>query len=498
MSPCRWPIALLVFAAGLTMTGCKVGPDYRRPDDALINSANAKGSFVGSANASVSEDQVPDAWWTLYDDPRLDQWVKDALSSNTDLRKADANLERSRASVREIRALRQPSAAVSAGVEYSQLAGEQYLLPITPPRNTYYNTQLTVAYDLDLFGGIRRGIEAAEADDAAVEAARDLVRVNVAAETLRAYADACGAGQQLAAAQRTLRAQTESLDLTQRLYQGGRATTLDVTRVRQLVDQQTGAIPPLEAARRNALFRMATLTGKPPAEYRRDLESCETPPRLLRPLPVGDGAALLKRRPDVRQAERQLAAATADIGVQTAALYPDVVLAAPLGSLGATHDAYTSPTNFWGIGALLSWQANQNATRAKIAEAKASTRLALANFDGVVLTALRDLEVALNNYAHDLAREDSSRQAVKDAEQSLKDAERLEVGGRATSLTVVDAQRAYATAEQTLAQLESSISDDQIAVFLALGGGWNGGGERHAQQTAGGASPNPNPPHPAP
>jgi NodT family efflux transporter outer membrane factor (OMF) lipoprotein len=485
MSPMRWS-SLLLLTTSVLLTACKVGPNYRRPDAALINTDTAKGSFVGATNAAVSEDQPPDAWWQLYDDPRLDEWVREALSSNTDLRKADANLARSRASVQEVRALRQPNVGVSAGIQYTQLAGEQYLQRITPPVDTYYDTELTVAYDLDLFGGIRRGIEAAEADDEAVEAARDLVRVNVVAETLRAYADACGAGQQLTAAQNTLHVQTESLALTQRLYQGGRATTLDVIRIRQLVDQQIGTIPPFEAARRNALFRMATLTGKPPAEYHRELESCNKTPRLLRPLPVGNGAELLRRRPDVRGAERQLAAATASIGVQTAALYPDIVIAAPLGSLGAVRDAYTSPTNFWGIGSLVRWQANQNATRARIAQAQASAGLALANFDGVVLAALGDLEVALNNYAHDLAREDSSAQAVKDAAQALEDAERLEVGGRATSLTVVDAQRAYATAEQTLAQLETSISNDQIAIFLALGGGWNITPEVRPQPTASG------------
>jgi outer membrane protein, multidrug efflux system len=469
--------SLWIVAVGVVLSGCEVGPDYRGPESPLLKAGTATGSFVGAADTAVLKDPPPDAWWQLYDDPRLDVWVREALASNTDLRKAEANLARSRASVQEAKALRQPSMAVTAGVQYAQLAGEQYLQRVTPPRNTYYDTELAVAYDLDLFGGIRRGIEAAEADDQATEAARDLVRVNVVAEALRAYADACGAGEQLAAAERTLRIQAESLRLTERLYQGGRATTLDITRIRQLVDQQTGVIPPLEAARRNALFRMATLTGRPPAEYHRELESCETTPRVLRPLPVGNGAELLKRRPDIREAERQLAAATAGIGVRTAALYPDITLAAPLGSLGAAPDAYTSPTNFWGIGALVHWQANQSAARARIAQAQASTRLALANFDGVVLVALQDVEVALNNYAHDLAREGSSTQAVQDAAQALKDAQRLQIGGRATTLTVVDAQRAYATAEQTLAQLKTSISTDQIATFLALGGGWNSGVE---------------------
>jgi NodT family efflux transporter outer membrane factor (OMF) lipoprotein len=466
---------LLSFGCALLVSGCMVGPSYRLPNSALFNSSSAQQAFVASGDPALSDTAVPQSWWHLYEDHRLDEWVEEALRSNTDLRQADANLERSRAALRETQALRQPSFAVNAGLQYSQLAGEQYLLPITPPRTSYYDTELTVGYDLDLFGGIRRGIEAARADDEAVEAARDLVRVNVAAETIRAYVDACGAGMQFEAAVRVLSVQQQSLALTERLFHGGRAIDLDVTRARQLVDQQTGVIPSFEAARRNALYRLATLTGEPPALFARDLETCTSPPRLTTSLPVGDGAALLRRRPDVRQAERQLATATANIGVQTARLYPDIAIGIPVGSIGAAHDAYTSPTNFYGVGALLKWQANQSVVRTRIQGAKASTKLALANFDSAVLKALRDTETALNVYVHDLEREESTRKARDEAERAVRDSERLEGAGRATSLAVIDAQRTYATSEQTLAQLETALADDQVAVFLALGGGWDAG-----------------------
>ena len=265
--------------------------------------------------------------------------------------------------------------------------------------------------------------------------------------------------------------QQESLDLTERLFRGGRAIDLDVTRARQLVDQQTGLIPSLEAARRNALFRMATLIGKPPALFERDLETCSAPPRLDRILPVGDGAALLKRRPDVRQAERQLAAATAYIGVQTAQLYPDIAIGLPLGSIGVVRDAYTSPTNFWGIGALLKWQVNQSGARARVQGAKASAKLALANFDGVVLEALRDTEASLNTYVHALQREESTRKARDEAERAVRDSERLHLAGRVNALAVIDAQRASANAEQTRARLETAFAEEQCAVFLSLAGG---------------------------
>jgi outer membrane protein TolC len=195
----------------------------------------------------------------------------------------------------------------------------------------------------------------------------------------------------------------------------------------------------------------------------------------MEPLPIGDGSALLKRRPDIREAERQLAAATAEIGVATAQLYPNITLGLAAGSLGVHSDVLTSPTNYWQVGPILTWQANQSAARARIAGANAQAKLALAHFDGTVLTALNEAESALSTYQHDLRQEASARAARDEAAKAARDVARLEVGGRATALDLIDAQRTLASAEQSLAQLESAISEDQVAVFLALGGGWETG-----------------------
>lgn len=455
------------------LSACTVGPNYRLPDKSLINSPAAKSPFASRVDgpATVAA-PLPPNWWRLYDNPSLDHLVREALANNTDLRMANANLERSEALLREVKTARQPNLAVEGGLEYGQLAGEQYLLRVTPPLDTYYGLQATLAYDVDLFGAIRRGIEAASAEDAAVEAARDLVRVNIAAETARAYANACGTGLQLVAAEQSLGLQQRSLALTQRLVAGGRAIELDVVRSRQVVDQLASTLPALQASRRNAVYRLTTLTGKPPSQFDTDVDTCTTPPRLDKPLPVGDGDALLKRRPDIRAAERQLAAATAQIGVATAELYPDIRFALPAGSTGARADAFTSPTNFWMIGTVVTWQANQSAGRARIAQARASTSVALAHFDGTVLTALQETESALNVYTHDLEREGSQRAARDEAARALELARHLQLGGRAAALDVLDAERTLAAAEQSFAQLEAAISNDQISVFLALGGGW--------------------------
>ncbi|HEY0301029.1 MAG TPA: efflux transporter outer membrane subunit [Rhizomicrobium sp.] len=465
--------------AALTLTlllgACTVGPDYKLPDAALFNAPAAQGRFLASGERALTDDTLPAHWWRLYDDPKLDALIAQAFAANTDLRVAEANLERSHALLREARTLREPSVALGGGVLYSQPAGEQYLLRATPPANTDYEVAGTIGYDLDLFGRIKRGIEATDANDEAVAAARDLVEVNVAAQTALAYAGACGAGLELAAVRRSLALQRDSLRLVTLLRRGGRATDLDVTRSRQLVDQIATAIPALEAARRNALYRLATLTGRPPAQFDRDLEQCSTPPRLAQPLPAGDGAQLLKRRPDIRAAERQLAAATAQIGVATAQLYPDISLGVSGGSIGITPDAFTSPTNFWNFGVLINWQANQSAARARIAAADAVAKGALARFDGTVLGALKDAETALNVYVHDLRREALSRSARDQAAQAARDARRLEIAGRANALAVLDAQRTLAAAEQALAQIQAAIPIDQVNVFLALGGGWEAG-----------------------
>jgi outer membrane protein, multidrug efflux system len=466
--------AIVAAAVGaMVLSSCTVGPDYHLPDGAQSNNPAASGQFGGvRGQNSLAITPVPDDWWKLYADTRLDNLIHLALAANTDLRSAAANLERSHALLAEAKTLQEPSVMLNAGLDYGQVAGEQYLQRVTPPLNWGYETDLTIGYDLDLFGGIRRGIEAASAEDEAVAAAHDLVVVNVVAGTARAYTLACGAGLELLSAKRSLDVQRQSLALTERLVTGGRATDLDVTRQRQLVSQLEEAIPILAAAQRNALLQLAVLTGRAPSQYDVDLEACDTPPRLLAPLPVGDGTTLLKRRPDVRESERLLAAATAQIGVATAKLYPDIQLGITGGSIGVISDAFTSPTNLWNIGAVVNWQANQDAARARIAGANAGAKLALANFDGTVLQALREVESALNNYTHDLQKEASAIEARNQAERAANEARRLQLGGRANELAVLDAQRTLAESELSLAQTQATISDDQIEIFLALGGGW--------------------------
>jgi outer membrane protein, multidrug efflux system len=463
------------------LSACTVGPNYELPLSALFNGTGENGPFASrKGQAAFSLAPVPDNWWKLYDDPQLDTLVRQAVAANADLRSAAANLERSHALLEEARSLREPSVALNGGVQYGQAAGEQYLQRVTPPISWDYDAGLSVGYDLDLFGRIRRGIEAANAEDEAAAAAHDLVLINVVAATTRSYGLVCGAGLELISAEKSLDLQGQSLALVKRLKAEGRASDLDVTRQQQLVSEFEEIIPSLKAAQLNALFQLAVLTGRAPAQYDTDLEACSTPPRLLTSLPVEDGAALLKRRPDIREAERYLAAATADIGVATAQLYPDIQIGLSGGSIGAVRDALMSPTNFWDLGVVLNWQANQSGARARIAAAHAGAKQALANFDGAVLQALREAESSLNNYTHDLLKERSAVASRDDARKAVDQVMRLQREGRANQLSVLDAERTLASAELSLAQLRTSISTDQISVFLALGGGWQKPEQREA------------------
>lgn len=452
----------------------EVGPDYRIPPGALVNTPAANRPFVAGASGAkvASGEPLPDRWWRLFDDPALDGLVEKALSGNVDLRVAEANLARSDALLAAARTAREPSIAADASTNYTQQSAQSVLSHAEPPRHEIYNIGFTASYDLDLFGGIRRGIEAASADREAVAAARDLARVNVAAEVTRAYSDLCNAGNQLDIARRSISVQERRLALTRLLVAHGRAPSFEQRRDEGAADSSRAQLAPLEARRLNAAFRLAALTGQPPENYDRALLACRTPLSLAAPIPTGDGRALLKRRPDVRAAERRLAAATARIGVETAALYPDIKLGASIGSTGGAASFFTPLTNRFAIGPMVTWDLHRNAIRARIEAARADSRASLAHFDATVLAALRETETALETYAGALERL-RRLEASRDAARAVMErTDELRRGGKVGGLVALDAERGWLAAQAAVAAAQREVNDDQIATFLALGGGW--------------------------
>ena len=457
--------------AALALAGCMVGPDYRAP----APQASSQAPFVSSASPAFTQDQPPGRWWSLFADPTLDRLVEQALVANTDLRVAAANLRRARAVLRETRSGLFPSATANASATYSRQSGDQLGFQGVASEGESYDAGIDVSYQVDLFGRIRRAIEASRADAGAAQAAFDVSRITVAAETARAYADACSAGRQLAVARESLRIQEETFELTRRRVEGGRGTALDTGQAGAQLEQVRASIPTLEGQRQTALFRLSVLTGRPPAEFPREVAGCETPPALARPIPVGDGATLLSRRPDVRQAERELAAATARVGVATASLYPSVSLGGSVGTSSTSLSGLGSSDSFrFSVGPLISFSlTNLVVGRARIAQAQASADGALANFEGTWLRALEETESALTRYARELDRREALRRSQTQAAEAARIARLRYQAGRESFQIVLDNERSLSSIEAELARSEAQLSDNLVSLFLALGGGWN-------------------------
>jgi NodT family efflux transporter outer membrane factor (OMF) lipoprotein len=457
--------------AAALLGACRVGPNYHAPQ----LPKNAQAPLVSVNDALESTAAPPDAWWRLYNDPRLDELVQEALKANRDLAAADANLTAAHAVLSAVHASRYPSTEVVAGGVYGRDAVTDEILELTnnrPQTIWLFEDLFQASYEIDLFGRIHREIEVANASADSVAAARDSVRVVVVAETTRAYAAVCALGEQVNVAHRSLDVVSHEADITVKRYEAGGNSTFDVKRAQALVAQVRASIPTLEGQRRAALFDLTALLGRTPADAPKDVESCVEPPHLAALIPVGDGASLIRRRPDVRQAERRLAAATAQIGVATADLYPTIKLAGFYG--GAATQVSELATNLglaWGVGPSISWNyLNQAAARAKVRQAKASEAAALAQFDSVVLTALKETEQSLVVYSAAL----DNRQALADAQEKIHSSFQA---GAVSNLDLLTTEQSLVALDAAVAASDASLVLDQIAVFKALGGGWHGASE---------------------
>lgn len=460
---------LALLLAGSALSACAAGPDYRTP----ATPTTATGAFIGAATPLVTTAPADEHWWRLYDDPLLDGLVRDALAANTDIRVAVARLERARASLRGARADRLPRISMTASPGYGRVSESQTLRGMDR-ENWTVDAGLDVAYELDLFGRVKRGVEAARGDTDAAAADAGAVRVAVVADTVRAYVDATASTRRIAVAQETVDLLDKATRITTARFDAGRSDRLDVIRVTTLRDQQRALIPTLMADRNAALFRIATLTGRTPQQLPDAVAAQGKTPDLSQPIPVGDGQALLARRPDVRAAERRLAADTARIGVATADLYPRITLGGSIGTtaIGGGDILGGGPLNFL-LGPLINWALpNQEANRARIAVARADSAASLASFDGTVLVALEETETALSTYAHALDR----RQTLRSARDSAARAARITLArqreGQIDFLTVLDALRTQAAADADLASADRAVGFAQVDLFRALGGGW--------------------------
>lgn len=468
-------LRLSAIAAGLLLSACQmVGPDYAMPKDAALNRVDLQGQLA-SGDSNVVSAPVPQDWWKLYQDPRLDALVRQAMASNTDLRVAAANIARSRAQIEQAEAEGGFGFNTKAEAQRLQESGQAFLMTEKLPVDNLGSASFNLSYQFDLWGTLKRGIESAKASADATQAAADLARITVVADVVRSYTQVCAANEEYGIARESLDLQQQGVRLTQRLRDAGRGDQTQVTRSETQYKSLGAELPRYQASRQAALYKLSMLLATPVAQLPAGVADCAELPHIAQLMPVGDGAALLKRRPDIRQAERKLAAATANIGVATGQLYPDISIGATVGTVGILDDLGRPATNRWGFGPLINWNIPTNGSRARIREAEASTQAALANFDGVVLNAIRETQTGLAQYAALLQRREALADAEQSAQQVADQTHQFFRAGRESFLADLQATRTYTDVRGQLAAANTQVAMEQVNLFLALGGGWESG-----------------------
>jgi NodT family efflux transporter outer membrane factor (OMF) lipoprotein len=423
---------------------------------------------------------VPSSWWASFNDVELDSLIHRAAQSNLDLQVAEARLRQARAvrggSAADFApAVRASGSAARAKQSQNQpFFGALPLPPNFPFEYSVYQVGFDAAWEIDLFGGKRRALEAATADwEGAIEARNDAM-LSLLAEVARNYIELRGAQHRLDIARRDFHLQEEALDLTRARLEGGVATELDVTRAAALLAGMQAAIPPFETAERAAMYGLAVLLGRQPGELVAELSSSGAMLPMPPEVPIGLPSDLLRRRPDVRRAERQLAAETARVGVTKSDWFPKVSLIGDVGAESVSLSNWFEPgSRFWSIGPSVQWNAlDFGRVRAQVRAQTAVQEAALAMYQKTVLVSLQDAENAIVTYAQERNRHRALADAVAENRLSLELADSLYENGRVNFLDVLDARRSLYQSDDQLAVSDQSVSLDLIMLYKALGGGW--------------------------
>jgi multidrug efflux system outer membrane protein len=462
----RHAITLMIAAV---LTACAAGPDYRRPD------MPAPDAFLGVDNPRFDHAEAEREFWTAFNDRQLNRLIEQALAANHDIRIATARLREARALRGEARLDFAPTVTEQAAQVDVRASERQAPRDSGLPRDQdYYETSFDAFWELDFFGRVRRSVEAASAEVQAAEADVYSTQVSVTAEVARNYFDLRGAQSRLEVAQRNAENQRESLRITSVRLEAGRGTQLDVSRAQAQLSATLGSIPDLEAQIANAMLRMSVLIGETPQALTVELSA----PRALPDLPsthsIGMPEALLRRRPDIMAAERQLAASTARIGIAVADLFPRISF---IGSWGfdavSSGDLGESNSEAYSFGPSIRWAAfDLGRVRQRIKQQEAVADAALARYEQTVLRALEETDASLTNYSKALVKQAHLKASAEASLEAVSLARVRFDNGATDFLTVLDAERSALQAEDALAQSETQTATALLAMYKALGGGF--------------------------
>ena len=467
---------LILLTLALAVTGgCAVGPNYQRP--AASTPAQWSEPLTGSeTNAPVAVA----AWWETFHDAELNTLIGRAVASNLDLQIAQARVREARAQYGIAAADLWPTVDGSGSYSRERQSQHQPVLgslpipPNVPYQDNNYQAGFDASWEIDVFGGRRRATEAARAGVAAAEFGRRATLVTLLGEVARNYIELRGDQQRLAIAQENMAAQAQALAITQDRFAKGLTSDLDVEQASTLLATTTAAVPTLETSLRAAIYRLGVLLGRPPRALLAELSTPAPLPTTPPEVPVGLPADLLLRRPDVQRAERELAAATANIGVAKAYLFPKFFLTGAAGFQSVSADDwFAGGSSFWSAGPTVQWRIfDAGRIRANIRVQNARQEAALATYEQTVLTAFEDVENGLVGYANEQTRRHSLAVAVTSSRKSLELADKLYANGLTDFLHVLEAERSLYQAQDALALSDRTVSAQLIALYKALGGGW--------------------------
>ena len=466
-----------LLAAALALAGCaSVGPNYHEVKPAAPQ-------VQGLEATQESNAQFQAAWWKQFNDPTLDALIQRAAANNLDLRMAVARLHESRALLSSAKSDQLPT--VDTDLKYTRSREQDPGFTSQRTTVTTYQAGFDASWELDLFGGVRRSVEASHADLGASEAALHDAQVSLLAEVARNYFELRGSQLRLDIAQRDIDNQQQTVHLTEVRNQLGSGSEQDVASAKARLSAVQAQLPVLQTQVSASEFRLAVLLGERPGELDIDVSPKSFTPIAIN-LPIGDAGDVLARRPDVHVAEREYAAATARIGVAKADFFPHITLGGFLGFLAGRSNDFGSPsTRAWSLAPSISWPGlNVQRVRANLHASEARADAAQANYQQTVLLAIEDIDNAVTGFNQQRVRVDH---LIEQSTQSKRAEELAQVRyqeGATSFLELLDAERTQLSAEDDLAQAEASINTRAVALYKALGGGWQACGDEHCSAVA--------------
>lgn len=457
-------IAIAAAMGVVLFSGCEVGPNYHAPKIDMPSqwhvAATTQDSTILQQSAYIAQ------WWTSFHDPVLNRLVDQAVADNLDLQAATQRIRQARATVAFVRGGLFPSVNATASYAH-QGVGDSHT-------DDLWQAGLDATWELDIFGGTRRAVESAKASfQAAIEDRRDVL-VTLLGEVATDYIQLRGYQQEIAISRENLQVQIHSVDVTRNKEKLGTGTELDVVQAQSIVDSTEADLETLDANAQQTIYALSFLLGLPPAALDKQLglpRPIPAPPLVLE---VGLPSELLRRRPDIRRAERQVAAATAQIGVATAQLFPQFFLTGDFNLQASNLPQLANWSNrSWSIGPGMNWPIFEGGQiRANIEIQNALQAQALITYKTTVLSALQDVQNAMVSYARQQRRRAALEEAVTTNQRAVVLSTRRYNQGLTDFLSVLDAERSLFSSQDALVQSNSNVATDAVALYKALGGGW--------------------------